>query len=95
MDTQKTTSFTLQKSISLFLIDKLEAGDITEDRAAEIARESLDLIPDEMNEDQAHSIIQTLTTNYPELTQIFHSHMEEKTKVADEAEIEEIKKTLA
>lgn len=95
MDTQQTTAFNLQKNISLFLIDKLESGDITEDRAAEIARKSLDVIPDDLTEGQSHSIIQTLTTTYPELTQVFHSQLEEKTKAADEAAIEQIKQNLS
>lgn len=69
--------FKLEKDIALLLLNRLEHLQMTEERAGEIARFTLQALPENLTDEQVRKILPSLDDKFFELAEIVHKHLEE------------------
>lgn len=80
----------LEKDIAVLLLDKLEHLQITLQRAGEISRFVISVLPDTLTDEQVKKIIPSLDDKFFELAEVVHKYLKkyeeaEKTQLAGQA----------
>jgi hypothetical protein len=67
----------LEKDIATLLLDKLDASEITLDRASQISKFILNALPNSLTEEQMYAIIPQLDDTFFELSGVVNTYLKE------------------